>query len=255
MELVKKAVKAGNSSAVILPRAWLNKEVRIELLKKTQETILLDIISIIKNHISLEEIIGIYLAGSYARGEEDENSDIDILIITRSTDKEMIKEGIYSILIVSSELLSQKLEKDLFPIGAMLKEAKPLLNSYYLDSIEIKVTNKNIKWYLGTTKEKINLIKNILHKTKTRKIKDNITYTLILRIKTLYIIERLIKNKKYSKTEFINLIKNITGSKNAYKSYLAVKNNKEKQEISIEEAKKLYNYLKNQLIEVKKLLK
>ena len=27
---IKRAVKAGNSSAVILPRAWLNKEVRVE---------------------------------------------------------------------------------------------------------------------------------------------------------------------------------------------------------------------------------
>ena len=32
---IKKAVKAGNSSAVVLPRAWLNKEVKIELFKKT----------------------------------------------------------------------------------------------------------------------------------------------------------------------------------------------------------------------------
>ena len=35
---IKKTVKAGNSSAVILPRAWLNQEVRVELVKKSQET-------------------------------------------------------------------------------------------------------------------------------------------------------------------------------------------------------------------------
>src|SRR3989338_1176258 len=134
---IKKAVKAGNSSAVILPRSWLNKEVRIELIKKTPDTILLDVLQIIKEHISLEEVIGIYLAGSYARNEEDQNSDIDILVITSNIDKEMISHENYNILIVSSKLLEQKLKKDLLPIGQMIKEAKPLLNANYLDSIEV----------------------------------------------------------------------------------------------------------------------
>src|SRR3989338_1020973 len=100
---IKKAIKSGNSSAVILPRSWLNKEVRIELLKKTPETILYDVINIIKRHIELKEVIGIYLTGSYARGEEDDHSDIDILVITNDIDKEIVKEGIYNILIVSSK--------------------------------------------------------------------------------------------------------------------------------------------------------
>ena len=78
---IKKAVRAGNSSAVILPRAWLNKEVRVELAKKSHETILLEAINIIKKYIALKDVVGIYLTGSYARGEEDENSDIDIFIL------------------------------------------------------------------------------------------------------------------------------------------------------------------------------
>ena len=70
---IKRAVKAGNSSAVILPRSWLNKDVRIELVKKTPETMLCEVINTVKGHIDLKEIIGIYLTGSYARGEENEN--------------------------------------------------------------------------------------------------------------------------------------------------------------------------------------
>jgi antitoxin component of MazEF toxin-antitoxin module len=41
---IKKAIKAGNSSAVILPRAWLNKDIRVELIKKTPEIILSEVI-------------------------------------------------------------------------------------------------------------------------------------------------------------------------------------------------------------------
>ena len=50
---IKKAVKAGNSSAVILPRTWLNKEVRIELVKKTPDIILSDMIKILKGFKTL----------------------------------------------------------------------------------------------------------------------------------------------------------------------------------------------------------
>lgn len=106
---IKRAIKAGNSSAVILPRSWLNKEVRVEIIKKTPEIILTDVINISKKYIHFSDIIGIYLTGSYAREEEDKNSDIDILIITRDIDKEMINEGMYNILMISSELLKQKL--------------------------------------------------------------------------------------------------------------------------------------------------
>ncbi|MEK6952380.1 MAG: nucleotidyltransferase domain-containing protein, partial [Nanoarchaeota archaeon] len=141
---IKKAIKAGNSSAVILPRAWLNKDVRVELIKKTPEIILSDVFSIINKYVELKEIIGIYLVGSYARGEEDENSDIDVLVLTNNTDKEVIREGVYSILIMSSELLRQKLKRDLFPVGQMIREAQPLLNSNYLSSIEVNITKKNI---------------------------------------------------------------------------------------------------------------
>jgi len=256
---IKRTVKAGNSSAVILPRAWLNKDVRIELIKKTPEVILSDVIQTVKKYIDLKEIIGIYLTGSYAREEEDENSDIDILIITNNDDREMIIEGIYNILIISSELLKQKLKKDLFPIGQMINEAKPLLNSNYINSIKIKITKDNVRWYLDTTEEKLKLIKKVIDKMKNIKknyANDKLAYTLILRIRTLHIIKKLIENKNYSKKEFIKIINKISRGKNAYERYLVVKNNlKEKKGISLEETEKLYDYLNKELVGVKRLLK
>jgi len=246
---IKKAVKAGNSSAVILPRAWLDKEVRVELVKKTHETILIDAIDIAKKYINLREIIGIYLVGSYARKEESRESDIDILIVSENIDREMIREGAYNVLVVSKELVRQKLENDLFPIGSMIKEAVPLLNAYYLKSLEVKVTRKNVKWYLETTEKKLELIKKSLEKTG-KKSDNRIVYTLILRIRTLYIIEKLIKNRLYSKKEFLKIIKKLSG--NAYNSYLAVKNDSKSEKTTKQEAEMLYNYLKKQLNKVKK---
>ncbi len=252
---IKKAVIAGNSSAVILPRAWLNQEVRVELVKKTPETILLDTINILKEHISLKDVIGIYLTGSYARKEEDKGSDIDILVITDNIDKELIKHGIYNILLVSSKLLKQKIKQDLFPIGQMIKEAEPLLNSNYLSSIEIKVTKENIKWYIETTEDKLNIINQAIKSKNKIYLSDKLAYTLILRIRTLYIIKKLAENKNYSKQEFLKLIKKVSGGNNAYERYLVIKNNLEDEhKLGIKEAEKLYIYLKNQLDNTKKLV-
>lgn len=255
---IKKTIKAGNSSAVILPRSWLNKEVRVEVIRKTPETILSDVITLVGKYINLEEIIGIYLTGSYARKEEDKYSDIDILVITNNTDREMIKEGIYNILLVSERLLFQKLEEDLLPIGQMIKEAKALLNYSYLSSIKIKVTNGNIKWYIDTTEDKLKILEEVIKITKEknkRYLSDFVAYTLILRIRTLYIIEKLIKDKPYKKNDFIVLIKNISKG-NSYEKYLSIKNDmKDKYEVTIKETELLYSYLRNQLNNVKKLLK
>ena len=255
---IKKTIKAGNSSAVILPKTWLNKEVRVELFKKTQNIILSDTIDILRKYIEINNVIGIYLVGSYARKEEDENSDIDILVVTKDIDKEVIKEGIYSILIISSILLKQKLKQDLLPIGPMFREAKPLLNAGYLESIEINVTKRNVKRYIKTTEEKLELIKKVLDKKKIqnrKNVEDVVAYTLILRIRTLYLITKLIKTEEYSKKDFVNMLIGISNGKNAYDSYLAVKNNLDEKGVSINEVKKLYSYLMNQLERVKKLLK
>jgi len=174
------------------------------------------------------------------------------LVITDNTDKEMIKNGIYNILVVSKELLKQKLENDLFPIGQMLKEAKALINGSYLKELKINVTKKNVKWYIETTKEKLKLIDKVLVKSKD-KIDSRIIYTLILRIRTLYIIQKLIKNQVYSSKEFSELIAKLSGSKNAYLAYLAVKNDYEEANlVTKEEAEKFI--LKSSLMKLKECL-
>lgn len=233
-----------------------NNNVRVDLVKKDLGTILRDTLDIVENHAGLYEIIGIYLVGSHARGEESNDSDIDVLVISADTDREMIHDGTYNILIISERLLEWKLENDLLPIGTMLKEARALINSsYVVNLIEIKVTKKNVKWYIDTTKEKLELLKEILESTAEGKIPDRVAYSLVLRIRTLYIIQKLIKNQNHSKKELIKLISRISGSNNAYGSYVAVKNDdSDSYKTEKKEAEKLYRYLMNILKETIALL-
>lgn len=242
---IKKAVKAGNSSAVILPRSWLNKEVRVELTRKNPESILSEVLGILNDQIDVSKIIGIYLTGSYARGEEDDESDIDVLVVTHNIDREAIHKGIYSIMVISSSLVAQKLKEDIIPIGPMLREAKPLLNSNYLDSINVKATSENMRWYFKTTEEKLKIIKKAIEESKREYVDDRVAYTLVLRIRTAYIIDQLIKNRPTSSKKFREVIKKVSGGNGAYESYLAIKNNSnKKQKTSIREAERLYEYLK-----------
>lgn len=258
--ILKKTIKSGNASAVVLPKAWLDKKVRIELIDKTPEIILYDVLDIIKLSIDLSEIIGIYLVGSYAREDRSDSSDIDILVISEKTNKEIIKQGDYEIMIVSLNLLKYKLKENLLPIGTMLKEAKPLLNNNFLKEIKIKVTKENIKWYLETTKNRLKIIKDSIDRIEKNKpngkLSDALAYSLILRLRTFYMINCLMNNETYNKNEFIKLTKEISGSLIAYNRYVYAKDNKDnKRELPLNEGKKLYEYLKEYLKKIIKSVK
>ena len=96
-EVIKQAFKLGNSAGVLLPVEWNGKKVSIKLIDKS---ISQEIFEILEEKNILKNTIGIFLAGSYARGEETEKSDIDILIITDTLDMQ-IKTGKYEIILVS----------------------------------------------------------------------------------------------------------------------------------------------------------
>jgi len=66
MEISRNVSKWGNSAGVLLPKEWLGKEVNIILIDRTSE-IKKEGFDILDSY--LEDIIGIYLIGSYARKE------------------------------------------------------------------------------------------------------------------------------------------------------------------------------------------
>ena len=63
-------------------------------------------------------------------------------------------------------------------------------------------------------------------------------------------------DKQYNKDEFINLTKKISGSLTAYNRYVYAKNNKDsKRELPLNEGKKLYEYVKEYLQKINKLMR
>ena len=85
--IIKSTREVGTSAGVLLPRSWLNKQVVVTLFEPSKEKIAQDVFEIIFKYDLNEEVKGIYLFGSYSRKDFYFNSDIDVLILTKDTNK------------------------------------------------------------------------------------------------------------------------------------------------------------------------
>lgn len=227
IELTKNVQKWGNSAGILLPREYVGKEARVVLIDRSLE-IKKEVFDILKNY--LEDILGIYLTGSYARGEQIKESDIDILAISKKI-KKTFRSGKYEIEIMPLVDIIKLLEK--FPAAIYPKfiDAKPIINKGLLEEIkEIKITKKSMKPYLENCKEMTKShIKSIKDDKKTGKILKSysVVYSTILRLKALYLMRSILNNKKHTNKEFNKyLVRNLKISekqlKELYNIYKAV---------------------------------
>lgn len=256
MELIKTTIKVGNSAGVLLPKKYLNSQVKIILEPLNIEKDVLDIL--IEENL-LSETIGVYVTGSYARGEQTIESDIDILVITNKTEKRIKKER-YDLLLITEVSLERQLSENILPILPMIKEAKAIINKDLIkDYINSPLTKKNLKWHINTTKsmmENINGDLEIYKKINEKYMSDNLAYILILRLRTLYIIDCIRKNKISSKKDFLKIVKEITGSLKSYDGYVRSKNNqKTNKELPLNQAEELVSYINKKVAYIEKWLK
>jgi len=252
MELIKNTIRVGNSAGVLLPKEFLNTQVKIVLQPLNIER---DILEILIEEKILKNVLGCYLIGSYARKEQTIESDVDVLVITNKINK-MIEKGKYKLICISKEEFERQLKENILPILPMIKEAKTIINNDLMEEhINSPLTKKNLKWHIDTTKSAMRVVKEYikLAEEMEEKVSDAASYSLILRLRTLYIINCLRKGKLWKKEEFLDLIKKISGSLIAYERYLDSKNNNTKRcKLPIEEAKKLMNYINKKIKEVEK---
>ena len=242
MELIKNTIRVGNSAGVLLPKEFLNTQVKVVLQPLNIEK---DVIEILSKEKILPNVLGVYLAGSYARNEQTIESDIDILVITDNLN-DKIKNGKYNLMLVSKEIVDEKMKKNIIPLLPMMIEAKSIINKSLLNKyIKTPLNKKNLRWHIETTKSAMNIVKEYIKLAEEMNIKvgDGYAYSLILRLRTIYIIDCLKSRKVWTKKEFLNLIKNVSGSLTAYERYLESKNkNVKEHKLPVDKAKKLMNY-------------
>lgn len=255
-ELIKPVVRLGNSACVLLPKSWVDGKAKVELVEKPLD-LKKDLFEILSPYLT--EVQGIYIVGSYARGEETIESDVDVLVIT-NTIKKLIKKGKYDITLIPKENVENQLKKNILPLLPMLIEAKSLLNADLLKPYKnTKLTRKNLQFHIETTKSAMNVVREAIKLTKDlneKKISDAYAYSLILRLRGIYIVGCLIKNKEWNKKDLLKIIKSISGSLVAYKRYAASKLDKKMEDkLPIEEAEKLHDYVVKKIKEQENWIK
>lgn len=255
MELIKQIVKVGNSAGVVLPKEWLHGEARITLLKKPENP-KKEVLNILETHLS--SIMGLYLVGSYAREEQSEKSDIDVLAITTDINKHIVK-GKYDVIMVSLDKLESNLKDNILPLLPMILEASPVINSQLINQYRnTPITKHNLKWHIETTKSSLATINYSLDiaKENNENISDNIAYALVLRLREAHIVDFIMKNKKATTQTFCNLIRSITGSLEIYKAYQRSKAEaRTKKVISRNEAESIHANIASMIAEQEKWIK
>ncbi|MDO8467528.1 MAG: nucleotidyltransferase domain-containing protein [Nanoarchaeota archaeon] len=252
--LIKETVKVGNGAGVILPRSWYGGKVRVELVENPLD-IKKDVMKILDDY--LDKILGVYLVGSYARGEQTERSDVDILVITDRIDK-VIKKGKYEIIMVSKENVEKSLKDNILPLLPMLREASTLINRELIKNyINTSLTRKNLSFHIETTKSALKVVRGLIDLSEDLDgASEGILYSLGLRLRETYIVECLIMKKSYSNKEFITLVKKLTGSRKLYDGYLESKDKvKIKNFVSVSEARMVYDYTLKKLKEQEKWIR
>ena len=254
MELLRNVARWGNSAGVLLPKEWMGNQVRVIFVDRTLE-IKKESLSILEPY--LEDILGIYLVGSYARGEQEQDSDIDMIAISKETKKEIIS-GKYNISIITLESAKKTLEKNLLLILPRLNEAKVIINSSLLEELKsVKIDKKQFRNFIEESERIIRIDKGLIRLDKeqgSEYIDSEIIYSLILRLRGIFLIKTLIKRKEYFKKEFLKWvnkeIKEIELEK-VYNAYKSIRDNKKtKAIIKIETAENLVMFLEK---EVRKL--
>ncbi len=223
-KIIKRAIEVGTSAGVLVPRKWLNMNVAVQLIPQDDNAITKSAIDILIEKGVFQDSIGIYLTGSYARGEQEPDSDIDLLVITNNTDM-LIKEEPYEIICISKKSLEKEIRKSIYIIS-LVREARYLFNKSEIDLHKKQINSSKFEFshLLKEIREMLDFNKLVIENEE--KVSGGTVYSIVLRARELYLIDCLLKGRNPTKKQFLEFL----GNEDLYKIYENVKNDKKKEE-------------------------
>ena len=240
-QIRKKVVGFGNGSIVYTPKDWIGREVVITLPKLPLKEEILDVLSSYFPYIE-----GVYLYGSYARNEQEKDSDVDILVIADKKFK--IERKGFEVNVHTLESLRRNLEEN--PLYLLiLKEAKIIFNGNLLEEFKKRVIKKKeFRNFLEDTERILKIDRGIIDLEKKVFEESSVIYSLILRLRGLYMMGCLLRNKKYGNKDFKEFMNKNKISKDFFKIYRGIRDNKKNNKVKVkkEEVEKLYFLVKNE---------
>lgn len=250
-EIIKNVAIWGNGAGILLPKEWVGNQVKVILIDRTLE-IKREVLNILEPY--LEDILGIYLIGSYARGEQDEKSDIDILAISSKTKKE-IKSGKYNLSISTLDSLKKTALAQPELVLPRIREAKIIVNPLPLKEFENKISKKSFKEFYEDSRRMLKVSEEFigLDKEKSKELESHsVIYSLMLRLRGLFLIKCLMNEEKYFKKSFEKWMLSLLDREEFEKCYEIYRLEKEEKssksiKMKIETAKKLFDFFEKEL--------
>ncbi|MBI2546123.1 nucleotidyltransferase domain-containing protein [Candidatus Woesearchaeota archaeon] len=262
-QIVKTVVKSGNGGAVWVPKDWLGEEVVVILPQRPKLDLKEKVIHLLEPY--LKDIISVAIYGSYARGEQTKDSDIDVLAITK--DKELkldFKRENIEVTSFPAEKLKKAIQNHPALYYQIIKEAIPLINAPLLEELkQVKITKESFKEYLGDTGEHLESNKGLLELDKKEGLylsSYSVLYSIMLRLRTLFIIQCILEDKPFSNKKFKSRLKahglSSKEYEDIYKVYRLFRDDKSTKSLKIKLAlaEKLLNILEVELKSVQNLV-
>ena len=255
-QIVKKVVKSGNGGAVWVPKSWLGQEVVVILPEKQKLGIREKIVHLLEPYLKYIVAAGIY--GSYARNEQTDESDIDLLVITKDKNLRLdFKEEKIEITSFPIDKFRMAIERHPAVYYQAVQEIEPLVNGYVFEELRnIKIANASFRGYLKETREHIKSNREFLELDRMdgAYLKSySALYSSILRLRGLFVIRCILDKSSFSNKNFRNWLVGSGLSSNefaeSYKAYCLVSGGEKASmlKIRIDVAEKVLNILEREL--------
>ena len=250
MEAITKTVKKyGNSGGVYLPNDWVGGRVRVELVEEPASP--LEILG----KLPLQHAISVIVYGSFARNEMTRDSDIDVILAVDEDAKiDLPNIPRYDIQIMTVQQLRSAMVHDPIFHKSISDSSNAIVNHGFLEDL------KKEKLNMSGVRTRIDLAESALGITKSMLEYDGdftkLTYSVILRIKEMIILECLFSGKKYT-TKLLKkeILKSGIASQEFAKSikvYRELRDNKKYESLPRDVILKMVSFLEAKIAHVKK---
>ncbi len=197
-QLIRYVKSFGNGAHIFAPRNWLGE--KVILIRPPKKSLKERVMQAVEGY--LDRISGVYIYGSYARGEQKEDSDIDLLVLTNGKIK--IKEEGFEITCIEESKFDKFIKLEPLLIQAMLSEAKPIINYALLENLKKKYSPKKVDFedFINSTKRLIDVNEYFLGQQNEYVSGGAEVYSIVFRLRGIFSIKRILRREVYSHKEF-----------------------------------------------------
>jgi predicted nucleotidyltransferase len=192
-KMVKKVIPSGNAGGVYVPKKWINQYVVVSLFRA--EDYVMDAFKPF-----MDEIKGIYMHGSHARGDSSPESDINVLVVAEKDIPYQRKPGLNAEIILL-ENLSRYASDSPVDYYCMVNEAVPLADSGLLEDMRrYSLSEEKIRKVLDDSIRSVKMLDHLVLEGDY----PAAIYSLIYRLRSLYVVHA--RARKYTHRGFSEFI-------------------------------------------------